>query len=244
MLAKDEGIIAGVDVAQRILEKLDPNIDFTINIEDGSPVRHGDVVFLAEGNVRALLMGERLVLNVMQRMSGIASQTNEYVKRLHGLHTKVLDTRKTTPGMRLLDKYSVFLGGGVNHRIGLFDMILIKDNHIDYAGGIKPAIESVKDYLKKTQRNLKIEVEARNLEDVRVILEAGGVYRILLDHFDLSTTRKAVSLIQGICEIESSGNITLETIRDYALCGVDYISVGALTHHIRSLDLSMKAVIQ
>jgi nicotinate-nucleotide pyrophosphorylase (carboxylating) len=241
LIVKDEGVIAGVEMAQRIFKKFDPEVSFHQIISDGSRVIYGDVAFSVEAKVLTILQCERLVLNIMQRMSGVATQTSIYVEKLHGLKTKVLDTRKTTPGMRLLDKWAVKLGGGVNHRIGLYDMILIKDNHIDYAGGISNAINSVKKYLKQNNKDLKIEVEARSLEDIEEILSLGGIHRIMLDNFDLEKTRQAVKLIHGQYETESSGGITLETLRDYALCGVDYISVGALTHQIKSLDLSLKA---
>ncbi|HEY4786341.1 MAG TPA: carboxylating nicotinate-nucleotide diphosphorylase [Bacteroidales bacterium] len=242
LIVKDEGIIAGVDVAKKIFQKFDPSVRINVLITDGSHVKHGDIAFTVEGKVLTILQCERLVLNIMQRMSGVATQTSKYVEQLHGLKTKVLDTRKTTPGMRLLDKWAVKLGGGENHRIGLYDMILIKDNHIDFAGGIENAIKAVKDYLKQKNKDLKIEVEARSLEDVQKIMEIGGVDRIMFDNFDVETTRKAVKMIKCQYETESSGGITIDTLRDFAKCGVDYISVGALTHQIRSLDMSLKAV--
>jgi len=242
LLVKEKGILAGSEIAQKIFEKLDPNCIFEKKIEDGSSVKEGDIVFFITGKVLTLLQAERLVLNIMQRMSGIATQTNIYVKKLDGLKTKVLDTRKTTPGMRLLDKYAVKTGGGENHRIGLFDMILIKDNHIDFAGGIEQAIERTKKYLQKKNKKLKIEVEARSIADVEKILSVGGVDRILLDNFTVENTAKAVKIIGTQCETESSGGITLENIREYAECGIDYISVGALTHQIHSIDLSLKAI--
>jgi len=242
LIVKDEGILAGVEVAKKIFLKFDPSVKINVLIPDGTRVKPRDVAFVVEGKVLTILQCERLVLNIMQRMSGVATQTSKYVERLQGLKTKVLDTRKTTPGMRLLDKWAVKLGGGENHRIGLYDMILIKDNHIDFAGGIENAIRSAKDYLKQKNKDLKIEVEARSLDDVRKIMEIGGIQRIMLDNFDLETTRKAVKLIQCQYEIESSGGITIDTLRDYAKCGVDYISVGALTHQIRSLDMSLKAI--
>ncbi len=242
LLVKDDGIIAGVAIAKRVFHRFDPDLSFQELIKDGTPVKKGDIAFYVEGKSLSILQCERLVLNIMQRMSGVATQTNFYVKKLEGLKTKVLDTRKTTPGMRMLDKMAVKLGGGENHRIGLFDMILIKDNHIDYAGGIENAVNAVKDYLKKKGKNLKIEVEARSLDDIRKILSLGGVHRILIDNFSVEDTRKAVELVSGQCETESSGGITIDTLRDYAACGVDYISVGALTHQIKSLDLSLKAV--
>ena len=242
LIVKDEGIIAGVEVAKKVFLKFDPSVKLSVFITDGSRVKNCDIAFVVEGKVLTILQCERLVLNIMQRMSGVATQTAKYVEQLHGLKTKVLDTRKTTPGMRLLDKWAVKLGGGENHRIGLYDMILIKDNHIDFAGGIENAIKSAKDYLKRKNKNLKIEVEARSLDDIEKIMEIGGIHRIMLDNFDVETTRKAVRLIHGQYEIESSGGITIDTLRDYAKCGVDFISVGALTHQIRSLDMSLKAM--
>jgi nicotinate-nucleotide pyrophosphorylase (carboxylating) len=242
LIVKDEGVLAGVEMAQKIFKKFDNSVSFTVLIPDGSIVKHGDIAFIVEAKVLTILQCERLVLNIMQRLSGIATQTRIYAEKLKGLKTKVLDTRKTTPGMRLLDKWAVKLGGGENHRIGLYDMILIKDNHIDFAGGIENAIRAVKDYLVKKNKKLKIEVEARSIDDVRKIMALGGIHRIMLDNFDLSKTREAVNLINGQYETESSGGITLETLRDYAECGVDYISVGALTHQIKSLDLSLKAL--
>lgn len=242
LLVKDEGIIAGVAIARRIFNRFDPQLNFRELISDGTRVKKGDIAFYVEGKSLSILQCERLVLNVMQRMSGIATQTDFYVRKLEGLKTKVLDTRKTNPGMRMLDKMAVKLGGGENHRIGLYDMILIKDNHVDFAGGIENAVNAVKNYLQRNNRNLKIEVEARSLDDVKVILSLGGVDRILLDNFSVDQTRQAVQLIGGRCQTESSGGITIDTLRDYAECGVDYISVGALTHQIRSLDLSLKAM--
>jgi nicotinate-nucleotide pyrophosphorylase (carboxylating) len=242
LIVKDEGVLAGVEVARMIFNKFDPNVVFTVFIPDGSAVKYGDIAFTVEAKVLTILQCERLVLNIMQRLSGIATQTKIYAEKLKGLKTKVLDTRKTTPGMRMLDKWAVKLGGGENHRIGLYDMILIKDNHIDFAGGIENAINSVKEYLHKKNKNLRIEVEARSIDDVRKIMELGGIHRIMLDNFNLEKTREAVKLIGGQYETESSGGITLETLRDYAECGVDYISVGALTHQIKSLDLSLKAI--
>jgi nicotinate-nucleotide pyrophosphorylase (carboxylating) len=231
-----------VDVAEMIFYKLDSEIDFQKHIDDGTKVSPGDIAFLVKGKVLTLLKAERLVLNIMQRMSGTATQTHRYVQELNGLKTKVLDTRKTTPGMRLLDKLAVKLGGGENHRIGLFDMIMIKDNHIDFAGGIQNAILRTKDYLAQNKKKLTIEVEARSIEDVREILAVGGVDCIMLDNFTLKETKEAVQLIGGKVKTESSGGITIENLRAYAECGVDYISVGALTHQIRSLDLSLKAI--
>jgi nicotinate-nucleotide pyrophosphorylase (carboxylating) len=242
LLVKEEGMLAGVNVALRIFSKLDPAIKTDVFKQDGEWVVPQDVAFVVEGKILALLKAERLVLNIMQRMSGIATTTNRYVGQLKGLKTRILDTRKTTPGMRLLEKAAVKTGGGENHRFGLFDMILIKDNHIDFSGGIPQAIGKVNEYLQLTGKNLKIEIEARNLEDIQTILSIGGVQRIMLDNFNIPDTRKAVEMIRGRFETESSGGITFENLRSYAECGVDYISVGALTHQIKSLDLSLKAL--
>lgn len=242
LLVKEPGILAGVEVAERVFQLFDPSLLLTIYLKDGAQIKKGDVAFEVEGKVLSILQCERLVLNFMQRLSGIATQTREYAARLEGLKTKVLDTRKTTPGLRLLEKWAVKLGGGENHRIGLYDMILIKDNHIDFSGGITQAVQSARAYLNAAGKGMKIEVEARNLADVEEILAIGGVDRIMLDNFNLENTRKAVKRIAGAAETESSGGITLETLRDFAECGVDYISVGALTHQIKSLDLSLKAV--
>ena len=241
LLVKQNGVIAGIDIARKVFRKLDNYIVFEPLMSDGKTVKPGDVAFQVNGQVLAILQAERLVLNIMQRMSGIATQTREYVDKLHGLKTKILDTRKTTPGMRLLEKYAVKTGGGENHRIGLFDMILIKDNHIDFAGGIENAIDMVQKYLALKNKKLKIEIEARSIDDVNTILKKGGIHRILLDNFTPEQTKIAVSIIGKKAETESSGNITLENIRIYAECGVDYISVGALTHQIKSIDLSLKA---
>lgn len=241
LLVKEAGIVAGIEVAKRIFSRFDEEIELLQLMEDGCDISPGDILFRVTGRVHSLLQCERLVLNVMQRMSGIASTTNRYVKLLEGTNTKILDTRKTTPGMRFLEKEAVRLGGGVNHRFGLYDMILIKDNHIDFAGGISEAIAGTKAYLKKKELNLEIVVETRTLEDIEVVLSLGGVRRILLDNFSVELTREAVKLIDHQVETESSGGITRETIRSYAECGVDYISVGALTHQINSLDLSLKA---
>ena len=241
LLVKEEGVLAGLHVAQKIFQRFDDEIQFTPILSDGSPISPGDEAFRVTGRVHSILQCERLILNVMQRMSGIATTTNKYVKLLEGTGTRILDTRKTTPGMRFLEKEAVRLGGGVNHRFGLFDMILIKDNHIDFAGSIGQAISGTKKYLEQKQLNLDIVVEARSLDDIEVVLFMGGVTRILLDNFSVELTRKAVELIDHRVETESSGGITWETIRSYAECGVDYISVGALTHHIDSLDLSLKA---
>ncbi|MDP4275401.1 MAG: carboxylating nicotinate-nucleotide diphosphorylase, partial [Bacteroidota bacterium] len=241
LIIKQNGILAGVEVALRVFQKIDKDIKLRLFLPDGSEVKKGDIVLEVEGKVQSLLLAERLVLNIMQRMSGIATKTSRYVSKLKGLKTKVLDTRKTTPGMRLLEKAAVKIGGAQNHRIGLYDMILIKDNHIDFAGGIEQAINKTNEYLKAKNKNLKIEIEARTIQDVEKIIEVGHIDRILLDNFSIENTRKAVSLINGCYETESSGMITLDTIRDYAECGVDFVSVGALTHDIESLDMRLKA---
>jgi nicotinate-nucleotide pyrophosphorylase (carboxylating) len=242
LLIKEEGILAGVSVAKETFAAIDNDLSCEIFIEDGNRVNPGDIGFHISGRQQSILKSERLVLNIMQRMSGIATSTNQYVTRISGLKAKILDTRKTTPGLRFLEKEAVRIGGGMNHRMGLFDMIMLKDNHIVFAGGIEKAIEKTRDYLKKSSRKLKIEIEARNLDDVMRILANGGVNRIMLDNFNLEDTKEAVRLIAGRYEIESSGGITLETVRSYAECGVDFISVGALTHHIKSLDMSLKAI--
>lgn len=242
LLIKEEGILSGVDIAVRTLKKLDPTIKVEVLIQDGTKVKPGDIAFIAEGPVRSLLIAERTLLNIMQRMSGVATMTRKYQGELHGLHTKVLDTRKTTPGMRLLEKQGVKDGGGENHRIGLFDMILIKDNHIDFAGGIEKAVERANEYCKTNGKNLKIEVEARTLDDVRKLSEMEGVDRIMFDNFTPELTKEAVKIVDGRKETESSGGITLENLRKYGEAGVDYISVGALTHSIKGLDMSFKAV--
>jgi len=241
LLVKEAGILAGVDVALETLRMVESDIKIEKFLYDGDKIAPGDIIFTIEGKVLTLLKAERLILNIMQRMSGIATRTNQYVEKLQGLHTKVLDTRKTTPGMRILEKEAVKTGGGENHRMGLYDMIMLKDNHIDFAGGIENAITSTLDYLKKTDKNLKIEIEVRNLDELKEVLRIGGVHRIMLDNFDIQTSKEAVKLINGRFETESSGNITLDTIRSYAETGVDFISVGALTHHIKSLDLSVVA---
>lgn len=242
LLVKQEGIIAGIEIAKLIFGRIDGELKMEQLLTDGAHVKVGDVAFFVEGRVHSLLQAERLVLNVMQRMSGVATQANVYAQKLKGLKTKVLDTRKTTPGMRILEKMAVKIGGGENHRIGLYDMIMLKDNHVDFAGGIESAIKKAQDYLKVTGRDLKIEVETRSIDEIRKVMEVGGVHRIMLDNFDLEKTRAAVELIDGKFETESSGGITLETLRDYAECGVDFISVGALTHQIKSLDMSLKAI--
>lgn len=241
LLIKEKGILSGCSAAGEVFRIIDPGMVFEQFITDGNRISPGEIAFHVTGLIHSILKSERLVLNIMQRMSGIATSTGMYVEKLAGLKTKVLDTRKTTPGMRFLEKEAVRTGGGLNHRMGLFDMIMLKDNHIDYAGGIENAILMTNDYLARTKKNLLIEIEARNTGDVKKILEIGGVDRIMLDNFNLADTRKAVKLINGRFETESSGGITLETIRDYAECGVDFISAGALTHHIKSLDMSLKA---
>jgi nicotinate-nucleotide pyrophosphorylase (carboxylating) len=240
LIAKQDGILAGVKIAEIVFHKINSQLKFHTFKKDGEAIYNGDKIFEVRGNAIAILMAERLALNIVQRLSGIATQTREYVKKIEGLPTKILDTRKTTPGMRLLDKYAVKVGGGTNHRIGLYDMILIKDNHIDFAGGIEIAIDRVHRYLQQKNLSLKIEIEARSLEDVQRILKKGGVHCVLLDNFTPQQTREAVTMINGKFETESSGNITLQNVREYAECGVDYISIGALTHQIRSLDFSLK----
>ena len=242
LLVKEEGVIAGIDIAKQLFRRIDRRLEMEQLLKDGARVQKGAIAFYVTGRERALLQAERLVLNIMQRMSGVATQTATYVKELKGLKTQVLDTRKTTPGMRVLDKLAVKIGGGGNHRMGLFDMILLKDNHIDFAGGIEQAIVKTKAYLQSTGRKLDIEVEVRSLDDLQTVLRVGGVQRIMFDNFDLPATKKAVALVAGRYETESSGSITLENLRAYAECGVDFISVGALTHQIKSLDLSLKAV--
>ncbi|MBT2161036.1 carboxylating nicotinate-nucleotide diphosphorylase [Zobellia barbeyronii] len=242
LLVKDEGIIAGVEFAKEVFKYVDSNMEIETLINDGSPVKHGDIVFYVSGSSQSILKAERLVLNAMQRMSAIATKTNSFVKLLEGTGTKILDTRKTTPGIRALEKWAVKIGGGENHRFALYDMIMLKDNHIDFAGGIDKAIQKTKDYLKETNRDLKIIVEARDLDEIKQILKAGGVYRILIDNFNYEDTRKAVKLIGDICLTESSGGINEDTLRKYAECGVDYISSGALTHSVYNMDLSLKAV--
>lgn len=240
LLVKEEGILAGVDIARRVFERYDPSLKMTVMIGDGSCVKPGDIAFVVEGPVRSLLVTERTMLNIMQRMSGIATMTARYQERLKGLKAKVLDTRKTTPGMRILEKEAVRIGGGANHRIGLFDMILIKDNHVDFAGGIPNAVSRARAYLKEKGKDLKIEVEVRNTDEIRQALDA-RVDRIMLDNFTPERTAEAVALIGGAAEIESSGGITLDTLRAYGEAGVDFISVGALTHSVKGLDMSFKA---
>jgi nicotinate-nucleotide pyrophosphorylase (carboxylating) len=242
LLIKEKGILAGIRVAGELFETIDRKLKFDIVLEDGAFVVPGDIAFYLSGSQQSILKSERLVLNILQRMSGIATCTYDYVSQLKGLKTIILDTRKTTPGFRFLEKEAVRIGGGMNHRMGLFDMIMLKDNHIDYAGGIEKAIGKTMEYLKENNLNLKVEIEARNLADVRTILSVGGVDRIMLDNFSIKDTVEAVKEISGRVETESSGGITLSTVRSYAECGVDFISVGALTHHIKSLDMSLKAV--
>lgn len=241
LLCKQDGVIAGIEVAKMVLQRLDPTIEFEQVLHDGDRVKPGDVAFYVTGREQSLLQAERILLNIMQRMSGVATQTAVYADRIKDLHTKVLDTRKTTPGMRVLDKMAVKIGGGENHRMGLFDMILLKDNHIDFAGGVRKAVEAAKAYLKEHGKNIPIECEVRSLEDIDEVFAAGGVDRIMFDNFSPEQTRKAVEKVAGRCETESSGGITLDTLRDYAMTGVDFISVGALTHQIKSLDMSLKA---
>lgn len=241
LIIKEDGILAGIEVAKEVFRRFDPTMQVEVLINDGARVKHGDIAMIVRGKVRSLLQTERLMLNIMQRMSGIATMTNKYVERLKGTHTRVLDTRKTTPGMRMLEKQAVKIGGGCNHRIGLFDMILLKDNHVDFSGGIANAIHRCHDYLKARNLDLKIEIEVRNFDEINQVLATGGVNRIMLDNFSVEDTKKAVDLIAGRYETESSGGITFDTLRQYAECGVDYISVGALTHSVKGLDMSFKA---
>ncbi|HLW30780.1 MAG TPA: carboxylating nicotinate-nucleotide diphosphorylase [Aequorivita sp.] len=242
LLVKDEGLIAGVEFARQVFEFVDPGLEIDIKIKDGSHVKYGDVCFYVSGLSQSILKTERLVLNAMQRMSAIATKTNQYVKLLEGTKAKILDTRKTTPGIRALEKWAVKIGGGKNHRFGLYDMIMLKDNHIDFSGGVAKAIEKTKQYLKENHLDLKIIVEARDMKEIEEILKSDGVHRILIDNFNYEDTRKAVAMIGGKCQTESSGGITLETVRAYAECGVDYISSGALTHSVSNMDLSLKAI--
>ncbi len=242
LLVKDEGLIAGVEFARRVFDYVDPGLTMEVKIPEGSHVKYGDIVYYVSGSSQSILKAERLVLNAMQRMSAIATKTKTYVDLLEGTGTKILDTRKTTPGIRALEKWAVKIGGGENHRFALYDMIMLKDNHIDFCGGIIKAIETTKAYLKENRVNLKIIVEARSLDEIKEILQTEGVYRILIDNFNYEDTRKAVALIGDKCLTESSGGITLDTVRKYAECGVDYISSGALTHSVYNLDLSLKAV--
>lgn len=241
LLIKEDGILAGVEVAKRVFARFDPTMQVEVLIGDGAHVKKGDIAMVVTGKVRSLLQTERLMLNIMQRMSGIATMTAKYVERLKGTKTHVLDTRKTTPGLRMLEKQAVKIGGGMNHRIGLFDMILLKDNHVDFAGGIANAINRCHEYLKEKGLDLKIEIEVRNFDELHQAMECGGINRIMLDNFTVENTKKAVEMVGGKYETESSGGITFDTIRDYAECGVDFISVGALTHSVKGLDMSFKA---
>ena len=242
LLVKEEGILAGVEIALKVFKKFDPELKVEVFINDGAHVKPGDIAFVVEGRVRSLLQTERLMLNIMQSMSGIATTTAKYMAELKGLKTKVLDTRKTPPGMRMLEKEAVRIGGGMNHRIGLFDMILLKDNHVDFAGGIKNAITKAQQYIVDNKKDgMKIEIEVRNFDELQQVLEIGGVDRIMLDNFNIENTKKAVEMIAGRFETESSGGITFSTLRAYGECGVDYISVGALTHSVKGLDMSFKA---
>ncbi|MFI3333001.1 MAG: carboxylating nicotinate-nucleotide diphosphorylase [Rikenellaceae bacterium] len=242
LLCKQDGVLAGVEVAEMVLNRLDPEMQFEKLLSDGVVVKPGDVAFYVSGRLQSLLQAERVLLNIMQRMSGVATQTAKYVEQLNGLHTKVLDTRKTTPGMRVLDKMAVKIGGGENHRMGLFDMILLKDNHIDFAGGVQKAVRGAKEYLATKGKNIPIECEVRTMQDIDDVFAAGGVDRIMFDNFSPELTAEAVAKVAGRCETESSGGITFDTLRTYAESGVDFISVGALTHQIKSLDMSLKAV--
>ena len=241
LLIKEDGILAGVDVAREVFHRFDPTMHMEVFMEDGAQVKKGDIAFVVSGKVRSLLQTERLMLNIMQRMSGIATMTNKYVKLIEGTGAHVLDTRKTTPGMRMLEKQAVKIGGGMNHRIGLFDMILLKDNHVDFAGGIENAIDRCHHYLNEKGLDLKIEIEVRNFNELQQVLDKGGVNRIMLDNFTVADTKKAVDIINHRFEVESSGGITFDTIRSYAEQGVDFISVGALTHSVKGLDMSFKA---
>ena len=242
LLIKDNGIIAGVNFAKQVFHYVDSNLVVEVLINDGDSVKFGDIAFYVEGSKQSILKAERIVLNAMQRMSAIATKTNSYVELLKGTNTKILDTRKTTPGFRVLEKWAVAIGGGVNHRFALYDMIMLKDNHIDFAGGITKAITMTKDYLKENELDLPIVVEARDLDEISEILKNDGVYRILIDNFNYTDTQKAIELIGDQCLTESSGGIDEVTLRHYAECGVDYISSGALTHSVSNMDLSLKAV--
>jgi nicotinate-nucleotide pyrophosphorylase (carboxylating) len=242
LIVKDNGILAGIEIAEKVFHKIDTRLEMDVKLKDGTRVKNGDIAFIVSGPQISILFAERLVLNFMQRMSGIATQTNIYTQKLQGLKTKVLDTRKTTPGLRLIEKMAVKIGGGENHRIGLFDMIMIKDNHIDFSESLEEAISKVENYLQKKSLDLKIVIEARNIKDVEKIMQIGRINRILLDNFTIEQTKEAVNIINGKYEIESSGGINLNNIREYAECGVDYISIGALTHQVQSLDMSLKAI--
>jgi nicotinate-nucleotide pyrophosphorylase (carboxylating) len=242
LLVKDHGILAGVELAAEIFRMVDPKLKLTVFINDGAEVKPKDIVFEVEGSVHCILKAERLVLNCMQRMSGIATQTDHVVDLLKGTNTQVLDTRKTTPGMRYLEKWAVRIGGGVNHRFGLYDMILIKDNHVDYSGGIREAIESTQEYIAAHHKKLAIEIEVRNMDELEEVLQTGGVDRILLDNFNFVDLKQAVNIIEGRYITEASGGITIDNVREYANCGVDYVSIGALTHSVKCFDLSLKAI--
>jgi len=242
LILKQKGILAGIEIAKKVFTAIDPKLKFEQFLFDGNEINIGDRAFIVEGNIHSILKSERLILNIMQRMSGIATTTRKYLNLVRGTKTKILDTRKTTPGIRFLEKLAVKIGGGENHRMGLYDMIMLKDNHIDFAGGIEPAITKAKNYIEINKKNIKIEIEARNITEVKEILRVGGVDRIMLDNFNYENTREAVRLIDNTYETESSGGINSETIRGYAECGVDFISVGALTHQIKSLDMSLKAI--
>ncbi len=241
LLMKDNGVIAGIEMTRRIINFFDPELRLETYVEDGAEVNYGDLIFKLSGSARSLLTCERIILNCMQRMSGIATKTRKLVEMIEGTGARLLDTRKTTPNFRLAEKWAVSIGGGTNHRYGLFDMIMLKDNHIDYAGGIAQAISATKEYLQINDKNLAIEVETRNIDEVRQVLEAGGVQRIMLDNMSISQMEEAVALINGVAETEASGGITEKTIREVAETGVDFISVGALTHSVKSLDMSLKA---
>ncbi len=242
LLIKEDGILAGIEVAKKVFHRFDPTMQVEVFINDGAKVKKGDVAMIVTGKVRSLLQTERLMLNIMQRMSGIATMTNKYVERLEGTKTRVLDTRKTTPGMRMLEKQAVKIGGGCNHRIGLFDMILLKDNHVDFSGGIANAINRCHEYLKAKNLDLKIEIEVRNFDELQQAIDCGGINRIMLDNFSVENTKKAVDIVAGRNEVESSGGVAFGALRDFGGCGVDFISVGALTHSVKGLDMSFKAV--
>lgn len=242
LLVKEPGIIAGLEVAKMVAHEVDPTLSINLLKKDGEWVNSGEIAFFIEGNSRSLLSAERIILNLMQRMSGIATQTHRITQLISHTKCRVLDTRKTVPGLRAFDKWAVKIGGGVNHRFGLFDMIMIKDNHADYAGGLANAIQNCKNYLQKTGKDLLIEVETRNLKEIDIALQAGGIHRIMFDNFDFETMKKAVQRVNGLCETEASGGITEENVVQYAETGVDFVSMGCLTHTVRNLDLSLKAV--
>ena len=242
LLVKDEGILAGIELAKMIFEMVDKDLQIEVLIQDGQPIKYGDIALYVTGRDQSIVTAERLVLNCIQRMSGIATATHQIVKSLEGTNTKVLDTRKTTPGLRMIEKWAVQIGGGVNHRIGLYDMILIKDNHVDYAGGIKNALDAAHQYLKDKNKNLPVEIEVRSLAELEEVLKIGGIVRIMLDNFSYDNIREAIKIVDGRYPLEASGGITPENVRQYAECGVDYVSMGYLTHSVKSLDLSLKAV--